>query len=570
MPSYTGRSPAYGLFEKQKIVPNGTDSVFSLDYSVGNSSSLLVAKNGLLLEPGTGGEFVVINGGKAIQFSVVPLITDEIFLVYLGKEISVSRTIGNEPIFLNFTGDGIQDTFDASPNGPLIEARLVIFVDKIFQRPGVDFTVSGSDIIFTSAPDNADEIDVYITGVERADLSLIPPIITGSKQFQQDVVIEGNLTVNGDQIIANVATLEVEDNEILLNKNYTTGVPFLDVGIRALRGDEADARLFFEETLDQWRFGTNSSLESIAPLSTVTNHISNTSNPHNVTSSQLGLGNLTNHAQLRREANDFDSFAAKTSLVNNDLVLIEDSAAAGVKKKVTAQDLATYVLTGFSSTPSGAVMPFAGSVEPSGWLFCHGQVVLQASYPTLYAVIGSTYNTGGEAINEFRLPDTRKRFLACKTDGFDIDGADILGGTGGSWLHSHTLPEHSHSMSGAGANLATGGGSAHSHGAGSYSAASGGAHTHTVTAPTKIENVGSDRIRATGSGAPANFADPFSTSSDGAHTHTITGTSATESAHTHTLTGSIGNVTSGNSGDSSLTSGTNIQSYILFNCIIKT
>jgi len=41
------------------------------------------------------------------------------------------------------------------------------------------------------------------------------------------------------------------------------------------------------------------------------------------------------HAGLSREANDFDAFDAKT-VVSNDIVLVEDSAAAGVKKKSTA------------------------------------------------------------------------------------------------------------------------------------------------------------------------------------------------------------------------------------------
>lgn len=46
---------------------------------------------------------------------------------------------------------------------------------------------------------------------------------------------------------------------------------------------------------------------------------------------------------------------------------------------------------------------------PDGWIQCNGQIVLQADYPELYAVIGGNFNTGGEAGNEFRIPlfDTR-------------------------------------------------------------------------------------------------------------------------------------------------------------------
>ena len=53
--------------------------------------------------------------------------------------------------------------------------------------------------------------------------------------------------------------------------------------------------------------------------------------------------------------------------------------------------------------PVGSIMPFASAGNsPSGWLLCNGQTVATASYPQLYAVIGSTY--GGDATN-FKVPD---------------------------------------------------------------------------------------------------------------------------------------------------------------------
>lgn len=55
---------------------------------------------------------------------------------------------------------------------------------------------------------------------------------------------------------------------------------------------------------------------------------------------------------------------------------------------------------------------FAFKPAPTGWLQCLGQVVLQADYAELYAVIGGNFNTGGEAGNEFRLPDFGGRAIA--------------------------------------------------------------------------------------------------------------------------------------------------------------
>jgi hypothetical protein len=48
----------------------------------------------------------------------------------------------------------------------------------------------------------------------------------------------------------------------------------------------------------------------------------------------VGLSDVTNDAQLKRAANDFSVFTEKVTLDPDDLFLIEDSAASGVKKKV--------------------------------------------------------------------------------------------------------------------------------------------------------------------------------------------------------------------------------------------
>ena len=62
-------------------------------------------------------------------------------------------------------------------------------------------------------------------------------------------------------------------------------------------------------------------------------------NLHNVTKSQVGLGNVTNDAQLKRAASDFDSFTEKAVPVDNDVLLLEDSEDSFNKKKVTLDKL---------------------------------------------------------------------------------------------------------------------------------------------------------------------------------------------------------------------------------------
>jgi hypothetical protein len=57
------------------------------------------------------------------------------------------------------------------------------------------------------------------------------------------------------------------------------------------------------------------------------------------TATDVGLSDVTNHAQLKRAASDFSTFTEKVTPVSADLLLIEDSAASGAKKKVQIGNL---------------------------------------------------------------------------------------------------------------------------------------------------------------------------------------------------------------------------------------
>lgn len=74
--------------------------------------------------------------------------------------------------------------------------------------------------------------------------------------------------------------------------------------------------------------------------------------------------------------------------------------------------------------PAGSVAPYAGSTEPTGWLFCAGQAVSRTTYAALFAVLGTTYGAG-DGSSTFNLPDLRGRTVA---------GRDNMGGTAASRL----------------------------------------------------------------------------------------------------------------------------------------
>jgi microcystin-dependent protein len=180
--------------------------------------------------------------------------------------------------------------------------------------------------------------------------------------------------------------------------------------------------------------------------------------------------------------------------------------------------------------PTGAMLEYAGSAAPTGWLLCNGAAISRTVYATLFAVLGTAYGAG-DGSTTFNLPDRRGKF------GVGVDGTYTRGSTGGSTTtssagsHSHTgatgsttlteaqIPSHTHTgttssvgdhQHGYFAPTGTlGGGIAGS--AGGYNitgnATTGaGAHSHTFT------------TNATGGGTGHNH----TISSDGAHTHTVT------------------------------------------------
>ena len=80
--AYIGRQPAYGAFEKQSLTADGSTTIFSLNYTVGSSSSILVSVAGVHQEPEVA--YNLSGGGTSIVFTAAPESGDTVFVVFLG------------------------------------------------------------------------------------------------------------------------------------------------------------------------------------------------------------------------------------------------------------------------------------------------------------------------------------------------------------------------------------------------------------------------------------------------------------------------------------------------------
>ena len=114
--------------------------------------------------------------------------------------------------------------------------------------------------------------------------------------------------------------------------------------------------------------------------------------------------------------------------------------------------------------PIGTIVPFAGSEEPDGWLFCDGRNIRIEDYLPLYDVIGNSFKDAATVQSEqnnqtgfFGLPDMRGAFplgvdnmngnaRGRVTEGADNVGASPTYATQARRIGVNNLPEHEHEL----------------------------------------------------------------------------------------------------------------------------
>jgi hypothetical protein len=79
---------------------------------------------------------------------------------------------------------------------------------------------------------------------------------TTSNVTFNDVVVSGNLTVSGSTTTVNTETINLADNQIVLNSNYTGSSPTENGGIEIERGTLANKTLVWDEAADKWTVGS--------------------------------------------------------------------------------------------------------------------------------------------------------------------------------------------------------------------------------------------------------------------------------------------------------------------------
>lgn len=165
-----------------------------------------------------------------------------------------------------------------------------------------------------------------------------------------------------------------------------------------------------------------------------------------------------------------DEVSAEVNFPGDDGIQTYRMTAAQIKAYILSSGvieqamLATQVVQ--HQVPTGAQLAFAGSVAPSGYLFCYGQAVSRTTYEDLFDAIGTAYGAG-DGTTTFNIPDKRGRTSVGKDDMggsaasrvtnavSGINGA-TLGANGGAQSvtlsitempsHTHTQNSHTHNI----------------------------------------------------------------------------------------------------------------------------
>ena len=198
--AYIGRGPVTGSFEKQDLTADGSTTTFTLNYTVGSSSAILVSVSGVLQEPEVA--YNIASGGTTIVFSSAPETGEDIFVIFLGVAFDTTTllatgaitgqtaetAVADDDLILifdtsasalrkmtkanfapsvslsysvnaNLTGDGSTTAFTIG-TASRSQNDLLVTVNGVVFHPGDDYTLSGTTLTFSTPPSASAEIRV--------------------------------------------------------------------------------------------------------------------------------------------------------------------------------------------------------------------------------------------------------------------------------------------------------------------------------------------------------------------------------------------------------------------------
>ena len=168
-------------------------------------------------------------------------------------------------------GEGIDLTYDDTAGTLTVDAEVATTTNRgVASFATADFTVTDGAVSVKNVNLGTQTTGDYVANIQGTtnEITVSPTSGEGTTVtigLPDDVSITNDLTVGGDLHVTgtinsvNTTQVNIVDNKINLNTDFT-GTPTADAGIRVERGDSADTEILWNESSDKWTLtndGTN-------------------------------------------------------------------------------------------------------------------------------------------------------------------------------------------------------------------------------------------------------------------------------------------------------------------------
>ena len=216
------------------------------------------------------------------------------------------------------------------------------------------------------------------------------------------LVIPDNSIVCNPTGTSGLTALALKENQVFCNPTGTVGLTGLTIGTNQFVGNIGSGLAAITLSAS----GGLTLNTSVANRATIDGSLKVSKSGDTMTGALiLPSGLLTNNLQATTKQYVDDTTVSKsgdTMTGNLTLPLEQTSSLHAVTK---------YYVDDVTGTLTGMIAPFAMNRTPAGWLPCDGTTRNILDFERLYEAIGNLYNTGGESVTTFRLPDLRGYFV---------------------------------------------------------------------------------------------------------------------------------------------------------------
>jgi hypothetical protein len=183
----------------------------------------------------------------------------------------------------------------------------------------IDLTTQTTGDYVATIAGTAGQIDVSPNSGSNAAVTVSLP---DDVEIVGNLQVGGNLNVIGTVNSVNTTQINIADNKVNLNTNFT-GTPTTDAGIRVERGDEADVEILWNEASDKWTI-TNDGSHYHAIARKYAETLGSSATSYTITHN-LGTTDVT--VQVFEAASPYSQIEADIKRVNSNSITVDFAVA---------------------------------------------------------------------------------------------------------------------------------------------------------------------------------------------------------------------------------------------------